>query len=82
MSKLTPLNNLAPGSKGIVRKLLSQGSERRRMLDLGLICDTSVKVLRKSPSGDPVAYEIRRAVIALRSEEAAKVLVECMSPGF
>lgn len=81
MSELTPLNCLAPGNAGIVRRLLFQGSERRRMLDLGLICDTIVKALRKSPSGDPVAYEIRRTVIALRSEEAAKILVECMSVG-
>lgn len=81
MSELTPLNNLAPGNAGIVRRLLSQGSERRRMLDLGLIYDTAVTVLRKSPSGDPVAYEIRRAVIALRSEEAAKILVEYVSTG-
>lgn len=81
MSDLTPLNCLAPGTAGIVRMLLSEGSERRRMLDLGLIYDTTVKALRKSPSGDPVAYEIRRAVIALRSEEAAKILVECMGAG-
>jgi len=49
---------------------------RRRMLDLGLICGTNVEALQKSPSGDPIAYAIRGAVIALRSEEASKILVE------
>ncbi|NMA34490.1 MAG: ferrous iron transport protein A, partial [Clostridiaceae bacterium] len=34
--------------------------------------------LIKSPSGDPTAYEIRGAVIALRSEEASKILVEML----
>ncbi|MBA1336276.1 MAG: Ferrous iron transport protein A [Firmicutes bacterium] len=46
------------------------------MLDLGLILDTVVEAIAKSPSGDPTAYQIRGAVIALRSEEAGKILVE------
>jgi ferrous iron transport protein A len=46
------------------------------MLDLGLISDTMVEALQKSPSGDPTAYYFRGAVIALRSEEASRVLVE------
>jgi ferrous iron transport protein A len=46
------------------------------MLDLGLIQGTRVEALQKSPSGDPIAYEIRGAVIALRSEEASQILVE------
>jgi len=64
------------GSFAIVKELLSDGSSRRRMLDLGLIQNTEVESLRRSPSGDPIAYQIRGAVIALRSEEASKVLVE------
>ncbi len=81
MANLIPLHDLAPGSSGKVKKLLAIGSERRRILDLGLIYDTNVKVLRRSPSGDPVAYEIRRTVFALRSEEAGKILVECLETG-
>lgn len=46
------------------------------MLDLGLISGTVVEAMHKSPSGDPTAYNIRGAVIALRSEEAGKILVE------
>ncbi|HPP35356.1 MAG TPA: ferrous iron transport protein A, partial [Clostridiales bacterium] len=41
------------GRKAKVRKLVSTGNERRRMLDLGLITGTSVESLIKSPSGDP-----------------------------
>ncbi len=46
------------------------------MLDLGLVNGTPVEALQKSPSGDPTAYFIRGAVIALRSEDAGKILVE------
>ncbi|NLM75682.1 MAG: ferrous iron transport protein A [Clostridiaceae bacterium] len=71
-----PLNYLPLGKKGRVKKLVSDGIVRRRMLDLGLIDGTEVEAIQKSPSGDPVAYFIRGAVIALRSEEASKIIVE------
>lgn len=72
----TPLNLLPLGKKCKVKKLVSNGLLRRRLLDLGLINGTIVESLQKSPSGDPVAYLIRGAVIALRSEVASTILVE------
>lgn len=73
---LIPLHELPIGSLGKVKKLSSSGNTRRRMLDLGLIYDTTVESLIKSPAGDPIAYGIRGTVIALRSEEASQILVE------
>lgn len=73
--KVISLNTLSLGKTGRVCSLISQGSERRRMLDLGLINGTCVEALQISPSGDPTAYHIRGAVIALRSEEAKKIMV-------
>lgn len=71
-----PLSLLPLGQTARVRALTSDGTARRRMLDLGLISGTLVEALQKSPSGDPTAYSIRGAVIALRSEEACKIMVE------
>lgn len=76
--KFIPLNFLPIGKKATVKMLTSDGTIRRRMLDLGLISDTVVEALQKSPSGNPVAYHIRGAVIALRSEEASKILVKTL----
>lgn len=59
-----------------MKVLASEGVIRRRMLDLGLIPDTVVEAVQRSPSGDPTAYFIRGALMALRSEEAGKILVE------
>ncbi len=73
-----PLSALPLGEKCKVKKLISDGSIRRRMLDLGLIDDTIVEALQQSPSGDPVAYLIRGAVIALRREVASMILVEAL----
>ena len=47
-----------------------------RFMDIGLVEGTLVECLRKSPAGDPKAYLIRGAVIAIRKEDAATVFVE------
>ncbi len=73
---IIPLCQLPVGKKGMVKKLNTKGSQRRRLLDLGLVSNTAIEALQKSPSGDPTAYQIRGAVIALRKEDAFNILVE------
>lgn len=75
-NELIPLCRLPVGTPAYVRKLKFGGTVRRRMLDLGIIMNTAVEALQKSPSGDPTAYQIRGAVIAIRREEASGILVE------
>lgn len=75
--KLQPLSSLPVGEIGCVQDLLFSGKQRRRMLDLGLVQGTMVEALQKSPSGDPIAYLIRGAVIALRDEDASKIMIAC-----
>lgn len=64
------------GTSAKVIGLMNEGSMRRRLQDIGLIEGTPVLCLQRSPSGDPIAYLIRGAVIALREEDSSKVLVE------
>ena len=60
----------------MVHRLLLSGSMRRRLLDIGLVEGTEVECLGRSPGGDPSAYLIRGAVIAVRAEDARTVLIE------
>jgi DtxR family transcriptional regulator, Mn-dependent transcriptional regulator len=53
-----------------------QGPQRRRLLDLGVVPGTRIVAELVSTSGDPVAYRIRGAVIALRREQAEWIEVE------
>ena len=72
-----PLSMLKPGERGqvisITRSL--RGVERRRLVDLGILPGTIVTVEMTSPSGDPTAYRIREAAIALRREQASLIRV-------
>jgi len=45
------------------------GVQRRRLLDLGLVPDTRIVSEMASPTGDPTAYRIRGALIALRRDQ-------------
>jgi len=53
-----------------------RGPERRRMFDLGLVPGTVVEAELKSPAGDPTAFRIRGAMIALRRSQAEMIYVE------
>jgi DtxR family Mn-dependent transcriptional regulator len=71
------LNVLRPGEEGVVVRLGGQvqGTQRRRLLDLGVVPGTVVRAELVSLSGDPVAYRIRGAVIALRHAQADNILI-------
>lgn len=75
MKQIENLNNIKPGEHAVVTKLLSKGSMRRRLLDIGLIENTDVECLGRSPGGDPTAFLIRGAVIAIRSEDCSDILI-------
>lgn len=70
-----PLNRLPVGKKANVSSLRLDGAERRRMLDLGVVGGTEIEPLYGSPSGNPVAYLIRGAVIALRSDISSGIMM-------
>ena len=69
------LNDLQPGQQAIVQELRSTGSIRRRLLDMGLIRNTVVQCLGRSPGGDPSAFLIRGAVIAIRAADSQPIWV-------
>jgi DtxR family Mn-dependent transcriptional regulator len=73
-----PLNMLKPGETGRVLALSPRlrGADRRRMMDLGILPGTTIDVEMTSPGGDPTAYKIRGALIALRTEQANLIQVE------
>jgi DtxR family Mn-dependent transcriptional regulator len=78
-----PLSALKPGQAGRVINISPRcrGPERRRMLDLGILPGTLVQAEMNSPSGDPTAYRVRGALIALRDEQAVYINVQRFEEG-
>lgn len=75
MHQQIPLHALNVGESGVVIDLAAEGILRRRLLDLGFVPGVAVKIERKSPFGDPTAYKVRGAIIALRREESETINV-------
>ena len=75
-TELFSLCTLKEGQSAYVADVEADSAMRRRLLDIGLIPGTRVTCMAKSPAGDPAAYSIRGAVIAIRSEDSAKILVD------
>lgn len=73
------LYDIPIGKCATVKKVLSDGSIKRRLLDIGLTPGTVVEAHLKNPGGNLVAYMIRGALIAIRDDDARKVLVEGIS---
>ncbi|SCG84025.1 ferrous iron transport protein A [Proteiniborus sp. DW1] len=70
------LHQLPVGKTARIKKILNSGISRRRFLDLGLTPNSLVSVERLSPSGNPIAFNIRGSIIALRKEEAQNIVVK------
>lgn len=54
------LNEIKLGKEVKIQDLKVEGTMKTRMLDLGMIKETKIKPIFRSPLGDPTAYEVRR----------------------
>lgn len=69
------LSRLPVGQCGVVLALLTEGSMRRRLLDLGITKGSGIECIGESPAKDPRAYLVRGTVIAIRSKDSHKILI-------
>lgn len=69
---------LKDGNPGDAFKIQDIGDSelKQRLMTMGLIPGTQIKVLRSAPFGDPMAIGIRSYNLALRREDAAKIEVQ------
>lgn len=70
------LSALPLGESAYVTEISARPAMARRLADLGLVRGTRVTCAARSPAGDPCAYLIRGALIALRQADAAGVRLE------
>ncbi len=74
---LCRLSDLPVGAEAIIHELAPSciGPERRRLLDLGVVPGTRIRCEFPSPFGSPRSYDIRGALIALRTHQADRILI-------
>ncbi len=72
---MTTLNKISTGEFAVVLSVDTELSLKQRLYDIGLVPGTKVKVVHQSPAGNPRAYIVRGAVIALRNCDAEMIVV-------
>ena len=71
----TTLDRLEAGRAATISRLLAPRDEGLRLMELGFIPGRTVSALQAAPWGDPVAYAVRGAVIALRRRDASGISI-------
>jgi Fe2+ transport system protein FeoA len=74
------LATLNPGEAAMVVDVQGEGAFRRRLLDMGFIKGTLVRVIKHAPLRDPVEYCIGGTHVTLRLQEARQIIVEQVTP--
>lgn len=74
--KAKTLEDMRIHEKGIVDEVHAKGMLRSRLLDLGFTSGTEIEKTMVAPSGDPSSFRIRNTTIALRNDEARKILLK------
>ena len=72
---MTTLDKVPIGKTAIILDVNTQLLLKQRLYDIGLVPNTKIKVVHQSPSGNPRAYMVRGAVIALRNCDAGQISV-------
>jgi len=75
---LQSLSSLKTGEEGEVLGIsrACRGAQRRRLMDLGIVPGTVISMAMASAGGDPKAYNIRGAMIALREDQAEFIHIQ------
>jgi ferrous iron transport protein A len=72
---LQPLISLPLGATGTVAAINLSPANRPRLMEMGLLVGTKVKLIRFAPLGDPVEIQLRGYHLTLRKQDAEQVLV-------
>lgn len=67
--------DMQPGQEATVCNITATGALRQRLLDMGILPDTTIEMERHGLGGDPVWIRVQGARLALRKSEASCVKI-------
>jgi len=70
------LKELKAGQSAVIRSVEGEGALRQHLLDMGVIPDSVVTVVKFAPMGDPVEVRLYDYELTLRLSEAERIQVE------
>jgi Fe2+ transport system protein FeoA len=73
---IATLSVLPVGQRALLRSVGGERAYRRRLLELGFVPGTELRLVRRVGVGDVLEVELRHSRISLRISEAAAIEVE------
>lgn len=71
------LDELKIGQAGKIISIEGQGPVVQRLMSLGLLAGSPIRVTRRAIGGDPIEVAIMDYALSLRREEARRVRIVC-----
>jgi len=75
------LADIPLGHAAIVRQVSGASTFRRRLLEMGLVPGTQLRVVTIAPLGDPLRIAVRDGEWSIRRAEATHILVDEVTSG-
>lgn len=70
------LDRLKLNKSGYILEIKTNENIKKRLIDLGMIKNTLIRPVLKSPSGNIRAYEVRGSVLSIRDIDANKIILK------
>jgi ferrous iron transport protein A len=75
MEEKCTLDMLSLNKSGVICAVNCQENLKNRLYDFGVLNNSVITPIYRSPFGDPTAYLIKNAVVALRKKDCANITV-------
>jgi len=73
---LMTVEQLSPGSSGIITEIQGETTIRRRLMEMGVLPGSQLTLVKWAPLGDPGECLIRGYKLSLRRAEAALITID------
>lgn len=70
------LNEMKVSQQAVIKMVNGKGALRHRLLEMGLVPNTLIKLQKMAPLGDPLEVMVRGYELTLRISEAMLIEVE------
>jgi len=68
-------DQLQPGQTARIESIRSEGSLKTRLMEMGVLSGTKIKLLKIAPLGDPLEIQVRGTLVSIRKQEASQIEV-------
>lgn len=69
------LSDLKPNQTATIKAIEESGQAKRRIMEMGLVRGSRVRVICRAPLGDPIEVEVRDYKLSLRRRDAENIII-------